>query len=416
MPIRSARDLLLRPGGFGKRFHRSGSDIVSNLTRRRFVAQGLGGVGLMGLTRTASAADRSDPAAMAGKAVGFLRPRQEGDGSWSGTREPGITALVVTGLLRSGHVGPADPAITRGLAFLERFISPKGGLAETPHSVYSTSVALMAFHEANRGGRYDRLIKEAQAFLKSMQLDEGEGKGRDDPAYGGLGYGGGGRPDLSNTSFFIEALRDSGVPADDPSLQRALVFVSRCQNLKSEFNDQPWAGKINDGGFVYAPTAGTGNGAGAGAGEGRGQAGKGGAAPRPRADDGGLRSIAGMTYSGLKSMIHAGLAHDDPRIKAALAYIKNHYTLEENPGQGQRGLYYYYQTFAKAMSLLGAPTFVNAAGKPHDWRAELVAALAKRQADNGGWVNREDRFMEGDPNIVTSYCLLALYSARPPKA
>ena len=49
----------------------------------------------------------------------------------------------------------------------------------------------------------------------------------------------------------MEALRDTGLPADDPNLQKALVFVSRCQNLKSEFNDQAWAGKINDGGFIY---------------------------------------------------------------------------------------------------------------------------------------------------------------------
>ena len=49
----------------------------------------------------------------------------------------------------------------------------------------------------------------------------------------------------------MEALRDTGLPADDPALQKALVFVSRCQNLKSEFNDQPWAGKVNDGGFIY---------------------------------------------------------------------------------------------------------------------------------------------------------------------
>ena len=109
--------------------------------------------------------------------------------------------------------------MTKGLAFLERYIGPKGGLSEAPHSVYTTSVALMAFHEANRGGRYDRIIKGGQEFLKTTQWDEGEGKGRDDPAYGGLGYGGGNsRPDLSNTSFFIEALRDTGLPPDDPAL------------------------------------------------------------------------------------------------------------------------------------------------------------------------------------------------------
>ncbi len=119
-----------------------------------------------------------------------------------------------------------------------------------------------------------------------------------------------------------------------------------------------------------------------------------------------------MTYSGLKSMIYAGLKQDDPRVKAAIGYIKDHYTLDENPGQGQRGLYYYYQTFAKAMALLGQPIFVDSKGREHDWRAELAAALAKRQESNGGWVNRDDRFMEGDPNIVTSYGLLALAAAR----
>ena len=266
----------------------------------------------------------------------------------------------------------------------------------------------MAFQEANQSGRYNRTIKDGQAFLKATQWDEAEGKGRDDPAYGGLGYGGGNsRPDLSNTSFFIEALRDTGLPADDPALQKALIFVSRCQNLKSEFNDQPWAGKVNDGGFIY--TAGA---------VGRGEAGKtakGGANPPSTVVDGGLRSYAGMTYSGLKSMIYAGITQNDPRVKAAIHYIKNHYTLEENPGQGQRGLYYYYQTFAKALALLGSPTIIDNTGKEHNWRADLVAALAKRQDANGSWVNRNDGFMEGDPNIVSSYGLLALHAARPDK-
>jgi squalene-hopene/tetraprenyl-beta-curcumene cyclase len=111
-------------------------------------------------------------------------------------------------------------------------------------------------------------------------------------------------------------------------------------------------------------------------------------------------------------MIYAGLTQDDPRVKAALEYIRNNYTLDENPGQGQRGLYYYYQTFGKAMALLKKPTLTDAKGVVHEWRAELVAALAKRQDPNGAWTNRNDSFMEGDPNIVTSYALLALASAR----
>ena len=65
------------------------------------------------------------------------------------------------------------------------------------------------------------------------------------------------------------------------------------------------------------------------------------------------------------------------------------------------------------MALLGKPTLVDAKGQEHNWRAELVAALAKRQAANGSWVNPDDRFMEGDPHIVTSFALLALANARP---
>jgi squalene-hopene/tetraprenyl-beta-curcumene cyclase len=389
-------------------------------SRRRFLARGISVAGLIGLAsgpaRTAAAAGEvPDASELSGKAVAFLRPRQDGAGSWSGDREPGITALVVTAMLRSGRVTAEDPAILKGLTFLERYIGSKGGLSDAPHSVYTTSVALMAFHEANRGGRYDRIVKGSQQFLKTTQLDEGEAKGREDPAYGGLGYGGdNSRPDLSNTSFFIEALRDSGLPPDDPALQKALIFVSRCQNLKSEFNDLPQAGKVNDGGFVYNPAAGDEN---RGGREGaRSKAAKGGADPTARAGAGagdmGLRSYAGMTYAGLKSMIYAGLTQNDPRVKGAIAYIKAHYTLEENPGQGQRGLYYYYQTFAKAMALLGKPTFVDLEGKEHDWRAELIAALAKRQNANGSWVNRDDRFMEGDSHIVTSFALLALANTR----
>jgi squalene-hopene/tetraprenyl-beta-curcumene cyclase len=384
-------------------------------SRRAFLVGTVQGAGLLSLATwpfqpVAAADDAPDAAALATKAVAFLRPRQGRDGSWSGDREPGITALVVTAMLRTGRIAPEDPAITKGLTFLQKYIGPKGGLSEAPHSVYTTSVALMAFHEANRNGRYDQIIKGSQEFLKTTQTDEGEGKSASDPAYGGLGYGGpNSRPDMSNTAFFIEALRESGLPPDDLALRKALIFVSRCQNLKSEFNDQPRAGEVNDGGFVYNPGAGNEGGRGGARGKGR----DGGGNPAGKAANVPLRSYAGMTYAGLKSMIYAGLTQDDPRVKAALEYIKQHYTLEENPGQGQRGLYYYYQTFAKAMALLGKPTLVDAKGHEHNWRAELVAALAKRQAANGSWVNPDDRFMEGDPHIVTSFALLALANARP---
>jgi squalene-hopene/tetraprenyl-beta-curcumene cyclase len=379
-------------------------------SRRRFVGQTALTVGAVALAsrdrvwaQAASDLNKggkgsSSAAALIERGVAFLRPRQDAKGGWSTQREPGVTALVVTALLRSGQVAAGDPSVSKALAYLEGFIGPKGGLSEAPHANYSTSIALVAFQHANANGRYDRIIKAGQRFLTTMQWDESEGKSRGDSFYGGAGYGGSNsRPDLSNTAFFIEALRESGLPADDPSLKKALLFVSRCQNLKSEFNDQEWAGKINDGGFVYT-------------------AANGGQSMAGTQADGGLRSYASMTYAGLKSMIYAGLGRDDPRVKAAMDYITRHYTLEENPGLGQQGLFYFYHTFAKTMSVLDEPTITDARGASHDWRAELVAALAKRQQPEGGWVNPADRFMEGDPNLVTAYALLALaYTRAKPK-
>jgi squalene-hopene/tetraprenyl-beta-curcumene cyclase len=380
------------------------STMSHRMNRRRFLGETGATLGVLAILARPSIVHAADTPATAdeltAKAASFLRSRQKADGSWSSEKGPGITGLVVTALLRSKRATSAEPDVTKSLAYLEGFISPKsGGLATegpfAPNSNYVTSIALMAFHEANTGGKYDAQIKAGQAYLKTLQWDEGENKGQDDPFYGGAGYGGRSRPDLSNTSFFMEALHDTGLPADDPNLKKALVFVSRCQNLKGEFNDQPWAGKVNDGGFIYSAAAG------------------GVSMTVPPTDaNGGLRSYGSMTYAGLKSMIYAGLKADDPRVKAASEYIAKHYSLDENPGMGQAGLYYYYQTFAKALSLIGKPSFIDAGGKAHDWKAELVAALAKRQAADGSWVNPADRFMEGDPNLVTSYGLLALAYAR----
>jgi squalene-hopene/tetraprenyl-beta-curcumene cyclase len=372
-------------------------------TRREVLGAGLGGVGAWlcsGAVRPVrgwvqEAAQAAAPERMVARAVEFLKGRQAADGSWSSDRkEPGITALVLTALLRSGRVSAHEPVITRGLQYLEPFLGEDGGLSGAAHANYTTAIAMLAYKEANVNGRYDARLKGAQEFLKGKQWDETEGKDSKDPYYGGAGYGGrNSRPDLSNTSFMIEALRETGLPADDPSLQKALIFISRCQNLQSEFNDQAWAGKVNDGGFIYTPA-------------------QGGVSMAGPTEEGGLRSYAGMTYAGLKSMIYAGLSREDARVKAALRYIANHYTVDENPGMGQAGLYYYYQVFAKALALLGEAKLRDAGGREHDWRADLRGALAARQREDGSWVNATDRFMEGDANLVTAYALLALDYAR----
>ena len=120
-----------------------------------------------------------------------------------------------------------------------------------------------------------------------------------------------------------------------------------------------------------------------------------------------------MTYAGLKSMIYAGVGPDDPRVRAAVDWIRAHYDLTSNPGMGDAGLYYYYHTFAKALDAMGLDILTDAQGRRHDWRSELLAELARRQRPDGAWVNANDRWLEGDPNLVTAYVLLALAHCRP---
>ncbi len=320
---------------------------------------------------------------------------QAEDGSFSKSAGPGITAICVSALLRSGR--PVDdPAVQKSLKYLESFVQPDGGVyqPESLYGNYETCLAIMAFADANADKRYDQLIQRADAFVKGIQWDESEGLDRSDLRYGGAGYGKHARPDLSNTSFLIDALRAAGNPEDDPAIQAALLFVSRCQNLESEHNTAPFAAKNPDGGFYYTCAAG-----------GQSQAGE--------TADGGLRSYASMTYAGLKSMIFAGVGPDDPRVKAAYEWARQHYDLASNPGMGDAGLYYYYHTFAKALDAMKVDVVRDADGKDHNWREELVAELARRQQEDGSWVNNNSRWLEGDPNLVSAYALLALSYCAP---
>jgi squalene-hopene/tetraprenyl-beta-curcumene cyclase len=328
------------------------------------------------------------------RAIQYLAKQQSQDGALSPQMGIGPTALATLGLLRSGR-SVSDPQVAKGLKYLEEYAQESGGIHMPGGRIpmYESCIALICFKEANRDGRYDKLIKPAEAFVRGGQWDESRGKEKSDVYYGGVGYGGKSRPDLSNTAFFIDALKSCGAGPDDKALQRALVFVSRCQNLESEHNTTQFAAKINDGGFYYTCVLGRQD-------------------EERQTAEGGLRSYGSMSYSGLKSMIYAGLTRDDPRVKAAVQWIRKHYDLQSNPGMGDAGLYYYYVTFAKALEALGADQIEDAKGVKHDWRRELTEALARRQQADGSWVNKNTRWMEGDPNLATAFALLALSYCR----
>jgi squalene-hopene/tetraprenyl-beta-curcumene cyclase len=365
------------------------------------------------LLTAASAADPDKKAAPAAqwdqtvdKAIAYLKAHQADDGSWSSKQNIGVTGIVLTGMIQTGKVNAKDPAVEKGLKYVESLINPKEGhIAGKDPRVqlknYVTCVNVLALTAADRDS-YKAVIADAAKFLKELQWDEGEGKSPKDDFYGGAGYDSQSRPDLSNTQFFLDALVAAGVPKDDPAFKKAMIFVSRCQNLKGEHQDQPWADKINDGTFIYTA------------------ADHGKTKVDDKADPAvGLPGYGSMTYAGIKSLIYCGVSKDDERIKEAYEWVQKNYTVDANPGmpepRAQWGLFYYYHTMAKCLDVMGVDEVTDAKGQKHDWRAEITAAIAKRQHEDGSFANDQDHWMEGDPDLVTGYALMALSHCKPKK-
>ncbi len=144
--------------------------------------------------------------------IDYLKSSQSDDGSWTTTKTVGITGLVLNGLLEAG-VPESDPAVQKGLKNLKSFVQKDGGIytPKSTHRNYETCISLMAFSNADKK-KYADIIKNAEKFLRELQWDEGEGLETSDTAYGGAGYGGSSRPDLSNTQFLLEALKAAALP------------------------------------------------------------------------------------------------------------------------------------------------------------------------------------------------------------
>jgi len=345
--------------------------------------------------------------ATADKGFAYLKTQQQPDHGWQSEIDPpGVTALVLKSYVEDERYDADMPFLDKGYDKLLGYQLANGGIYQDLLANYNTAIAISAL-AVSREPEYKPAIVKALAYLRSLQWsDKIEGVpdqlrvSADDPKYGGFGYGKRGRPDLSNTQWALEALHEAGVKPDDPAFKAALKFATRCQNL-SETNDQKWAG--DDGGFVYLDTGQEGSDP---AGEYTG--------PDGRTM---FRSYGSMTYAGLKSMIYAGLGHDDPRVKAAWGWIERNYTVDENPGLAQSpagakgGLFYYYYTMAKALSAYGEPIIVDANGHSHDWRADLAAKLASIQHPDGSFLG-ERKWMEDNPVLVTSFATLALEEIR----
>ncbi|HEY5911237.1 MAG TPA: prenyltransferase/squalene oxidase repeat-containing protein [Verrucomicrobiae bacterium] len=336
------------------------------------------------------------------KGLEWLVRSQSKDGFWSSPDYPAMTGLGLCAFRLDpearGQGAEAD-AVRKGYTFLLSCVQSNGGIYRKELPSYNTSIALTALVLANRP-EYTPAILNARKFVASLQVDLGQPGKLDSPFDGGIGYGSGDKqPDLSNTSFALEAMAVSKNYVKDRNLtdeadlnwQAAIHFIQSCQNLPA-YNREPWVSDdpTNRGGFIYAP--------------GRSMAGETNFASGRVA----LRSYGSMSYAGLLSYIYADLKRDDPRVIAVVDWLKANFTVEENPALGAQGLFYYYQMMAKALSVYGADAIELPNGTSVRWREQLALKLINLQRADGSWANDNGRWFEKDPALVTAYSVIAL--------
>jgi squalene-hopene/tetraprenyl-beta-curcumene cyclase len=314
------------------------------------------------------------------RGAAFLSQKQQPDGNWE--NHPGINAMVATAILRQPGSDRQKLLSSTGKALdaLAKLAKPDGGIYEKDIPHYVTAVSIMALVA---GGRpQDRpLIEKGRQYIAGHILDEGEGVPPSDKFYGGLGYGGtsdGGRADIISLEYGLRAMKEADLPGNNAAWDKAIKFLQRTQN-NSEVNDQGWA--KNDGGFIYYP--------------GYSQAGE-------------TASYGAATYAGLMSYSWANVKKTDPRVQQVLKWVRDNYTVDENPGLGQKTVYYYYMVFAKALQAVGEPIITDAKGRRHNWREDLGRKLISLQHPEGFWVNTDKAELQDDPILVTAFTMMAI--------
>ncbi|MBU1693901.1 MAG: terpene cyclase/mutase family protein [Verrucomicrobia bacterium] len=341
------------------------------------------------------------------RAVQWLLAQQQEDGHWSNPDFPALTGLPLWALaLTKSSEGEA---VDKAVQYIVSCAHDDGSIWREPKeerkggglSNYNTAICMVALHALGDPALVP-VVQKARRFVANSQHLGG------DVYEGGMGYDPEtGRPyaDLSNTYVAYEAmrltenvedLRGSGEARADLDWEAARRFISRIQNLPGS-NDQPWASDDpdNKGGFIYKPDhsmAGTTN-----------------------AADGTVRfrSYGSMTYAGLLSFIYAKTDRSDPRVQSAFDWAARHWTLDENPGMGAQGLFYFYSVLSKGLAIYGQDQIPLPDGRQVNWRNELIRKLLSLQkidpaTGHGYWVNEEGRWWEADPVLVTSYSIIAM--------
>jgi len=298
----------------------------------------------------------------------------------------------------SNHPKKAE-VTTKAAQFILSCVQPDGGIyRKIPGkggglSNYNTALCMVALQQLN-DSKFSPVILKARKFVATGQHFG------NDIYEGGMGYDqatGRAYADLSDSVVAYEAmrltqstedLRDKSEKRVDLDWEAAQRFLARVQNKDS-------AGTNEAGGFGYRPDeskAGT-------------STNKEGVVV--------FRSYGSMTYAGLLSLIYADVKKNDPRVLSAFDWAVKHWTLEENPGMKDEGLFYFYNVLSKALATFGREDIPAKGKNPVFWRKAIVEKLISLQkvdskTGHGYWVNGNNRFWEANDVLVTSYTLIAL--------
>ncbi|WFB35796.1 terpene cyclase/mutase family protein [Kiritimatiellota bacterium B12222] len=334
------------------------------------------------------------------RGLDWLLTQQNEKGYFGIPDAPAITGLCVIAMSYSDEMRES-PAFNRAVDWIISTARPDGGFYVMPsqtrrgggRATYNTGICMMALHLSGRPDARPYVLA-ARKFVAAGQRAE-----QDSSSYGGFGYdlmGMSDYADMSNTYVAVQAMALTEEAEDlregeqvDFNKEAAAEFISHMQHAPQS-NPGSWVmtDDENRGGFTYH-------------------------VPENNRELGTkekvkLSAYGSMTYAGIMSLLYCDVDRSDPRIRSAFDWASRHWTVDENPGVGTQGYFYFLNILSKCMATIQDDVLIAQDGTVIPWREEMIQKLVDLQLEDGTWKNEDNRYWEGNPILVTAYTLTAL--------
>ena len=334
-----------------------------------------------------------------GRGRTWLEAHQDAkSGAWGKPDQPALTAMALLAMMGDPAVTENKPVVQSGherkaYAFIRSQAKADGGIYGRGLAVYNTALCLSCLL-LDDNEKSQALVPAAKRFLQNHKSGSRLRVESGDASEEGAGDG---RPDFSRT---LDSLRQfqadlKTVPSGgkDPSgldLEAAIKFVQRCQNPSNSGENPPSGVDPKDPADATAVPP-----------------------EKPAVDSGpagkvALRHSGVLSYDAMLSLIYDPLEIDDSRVDAFLDWLDDNYTIDENPGLGGQGMFYFYHSIAKVLTIRKIDRLKLKNGTEIDWRTDLAHKILSAQQKDGSWVNANGRWWENDPVLVSAYAMLAL--------